>query len=214
MDYHRPEGPHALTPMVKNLLIINVVLFAVCWFVPSAGQIIYRYGALHFPTNPDYVFTQFITYMFLHSDQNFFHILFNMFALYMFGTAVERVWGWKRFLNYYLACGLGAALIQTFVLYLPLPMNVNAELSVMVGASGAIYGLLAAFGFLYPNNKIYIYFVIPLKAKYFVALMIGMDLMFGISNNPNDNVAHFAHIGGAVTGLVYLFANKLRRKRF
>jgi membrane associated rhomboid family serine protease len=134
-----------------------------------------------------------------------------MFGLYMFGTAIERVWGWKRFLNYYLACGLGAAVFHVLIMYLPLEMNAAREMSVMVGASGAIYGLLVAFGFMYPNNKIYVYFMIPIKAKYFVVLLIAVDLLFGFSGGGRGNVAHFAHVGGAVTGILFLLGNKLRR---
>jgi|688.fasta_scaffold563718_2 membrane associated rhomboid family serine protease len=209
MSYYRPEGPQALTPMVKNLLIINVVLFVIKFIAPPIGNIIDSYGALHFPGTPFFVFTQFVTYMFLHGS--FFHILFNMFGLYMFGTAIERVWGWKRFLNYYLACGLGAAVFHVLIMYLPLEMNAAREMSVMVGASGAIYGLLVAFGFMYPNNKIYVYFMIPIKAKYFVVLLIAVDLLFGFSGGGRGNVAHFAHVGGAVTGILFLLGNKLRR---
>jgi membrane associated rhomboid family serine protease len=211
MSYYRPEGPQALTPMVRNLLIINVAIFVVSIVSQQAGDAIERYGALYFPGSERFFVTQFITYMFLHSRQGFFHILFNMFGLYMFGTAVERVWGWKRFLNYYLACGLGAAVVYVLTMYLPIEANVNKEMVKMVGASGAIYGLLAAFGFLYPNNKVYVYFVIPMKAKYFVALLIAVDLLFGFSG-ADSGVAHFAHVGGAATGLIYLFNAKLRRK--
>ncbi len=210
MSYFRPQGPQALTPMVKNLLIINVVLFVLKLLSPQIGALIDQYGALYFPGTQNFVFTQFITYMFLHGS--IFHIFFNMFGLYMFGTAIERVWGWKRFINFYLACGLGAAVFHILIMYLPLEMNAHKEYSMMVGASGAIYGLLVAFGFLYPNNKVYIYFMIPIKAKYFVALLIGVDVLFGFSGGGRDNVAHFAHIGGAITGLAYLFGSKLKRR--
>ncbi len=211
MNY-RPEGRQALTPMVKNLLIANVALFVIGLVARPVGEVIERYGALYFPGTGNFVFTQFITYMFLHSRDNFFHIVFNMFGLYMFGTAIERVWGWKRFLNFYLACGLGAAVFHILIMYLPLEMNAGREFSRMVGASGAIYGLLVAFGFLYPNNKVYIYFLIPLKAKYFVALLIAGDLLFGFTGGGQSNTAHFAHIGGAITGLAFLFASKLKRR--
>ena len=209
MNNYRPEGPQRITPMVKNLLIINIALFVIQLFVPPAARIIERYGVLYFPGNENFIFTQFISYMFLHAS--FFHIFFNMFGLFMFGTAIERVWGWKRFLNYYLACGLGAAIFHIFIMYLPLEMNVGRELSKMVGASGAIYGLLVAFGYLYPNNKVYVYFLIPIKAKYFVALLIAIDLFAGFSNSGQSNIAHFAHVGGAITGLIFCFAGNLKR---
>lgn len=211
MNY-RPEGRHALTPMVKNLLIINVALFVISLVARPVGDIIERYGALYFPGTENFVFTQFVTYMFLHSRDNFFHIIFNMFGLYMFGTAIERVWGWKRFINFYLACGLGAAVFHILIMYLPLEMNIGREMSRMVGASGAIYGLLVAFGFLYPNNKVYIYFMIPIKAKYFVALLIAGDILFGFTGGGQSHTAHFAHVGGAITGLAYLFGSKLKRR--
>ncbi len=209
MSYYRPSGFGNITPMVKNLLIINVVVFALMYLIPNLGDTIYTYGALHFPGTKHFVFTQFVTHMFLHGG--FFHILFNMFGLWMFGTAIERVWGWKRFLNYYLACGLGSAVLHVLVMYLPLEMNADRELSAALGASGAIYGLLVAFGYLYPNNIVNVYFVIPIKAKYFVTLLIAIDLFAGFTNSGNSHVAHFGHIGGAITGLIICFGGNLRR---
>lgn len=208
MSYFRPEGPQAITPMVKNLLIINIAVYVVAMLVPGLGNYILAYGALHFPGTEYFIFTQFITYMFLHGP--IFHILFNMLGLYMFGTAIERVWGWKRFINYYLACGLGAAVFHILIMYLPLEMNAHREYATMVGASGAIYGLLVAFGYLYPNNKVYVYFLIPIKAKYLVALLIVGDLLFGFSGG-GSNIAHFAHVGGAITGLIFCFGGNLKR---
>lgn len=216
MSYFRPEGPQAITPMVKNLLIINVVVYAIQFFIPNSfdsrgndlGDIVDWYGALHFPGTENFIFTQFVSYMFLHGP--IFHIVFNMLALYMFGTAIERVWGWKRFINYYLACGLGAAVFNVLFMYLPLDINANRETIRMVGASGAIYGLLVAFAYLYPNNKVYVYFLIPIKAKYLVALLIVGDLLFGFSGT-RSNIAHFAHVGGAITGLIYCFGGNLKR---
>lgn len=211
MSYYKPSGFGGLMPMVKNLLIINVVVFAIMYFIRPAEQLFEQYGALHFPGTKDFVFTQFITYMFMHAS--LIHLFFNMFALWMFGNIVEMVWGWKRFLNYYLACGLGAAIFHIVMMLLPLGLSNGADLagSTMVGASGAIYGLLVAYGYLFPNNQIYIYFLIPIKAKYFVALMIGMDLVYGFTDSGTSNIAHFAHVGGALVGLVYCFAGRLRR---
>lgn len=214
MSSFRPSGFGNITPMVKNLLIINAVIFVLMILVEPIGNILFTYGALHFPGSKYFVFTQFITYMFLHAG--FFHILFNMFGLWMFGTAIERVWGWKRFLNFYLACGLGAAVTHILVMYLQyheaiiIPGNRDL-IPPTVGASGAIYGLLVAFGYLYPNNKILIYFLFPIKAKYFVVLLIAIDLFSGFSNSGQSNIAHFAHVGGAVTGLIICFAGNLRR---
>ena len=154
---YRPSGGgYALTPVVKNLLIINVLAFIVPNFVLPGLNLEYLLGL-------NYGFQylkpwQFITYMFLHA--NFSHLLFNMLALWMFGTVIEQTLGSRRFLYFYLVCGIGAALIQLIVLYMMVP--VNAGPITTIGASGSVFGLLFAFGYLYPNMNIYFYFLIPL----------------------------------------------------
>jgi len=173
---------------------------------------------------------QLITYMFLHGS--FEHILFNMFALWMFGSLLENHWGAKRFLQYYIICGLGAALLHLGVLYVEmepimeefrrLPGEMQLELLkapnfkvniATVGASGAIFGCLAAFGYLFPNSLIYIYFLFPMKAKWFVLIYGGIELWLGFRNSAGDSVAHFAHLGGAITGIIIvLIWNKTNRK--
>lgn len=203
-----------MPPITKNLIIINVL----CFFGAIVAQ---RYGlgpdsvlSLHFFMASDFNLGQFITYMFMHA--NFQHIFFNMFALWMFGRTLENVWGPKRFLTYYMVCGIGAGIIQELVQFVEyetvlsaydrvntgmeiLAMNDYLNLWRTVGASGAVYGILLAFGMLFPNSEMFIFpLPFPIKAKYFVILYAGLELMLGMS--ANDNVAHFAHLGGMIFG--------------
>lgn len=203
-----------MPPITKNLIIINVL----CFFGAIVAQ---RYGldpdsvlSLHFFMASDFNLGQFITYMFMHA--NFQHIFFNMFALWMFGRTLENVWGPKRFLIYYMVCGIGAGIIQELVQFVEyetvlsaydrvntgmeiLAMNDYLNLWRTVGASGAVYGILLAFGMLFPNSEMFIFpLPFPIKAKYFVILYAGLELMLGMS--ANDNVAHFAHLGGMIFG--------------
>jgi membrane associated rhomboid family serine protease len=153
---------------------------------------------------------QLFTYMFLHGG--FFHLLFNMFVLWMFGTQIERLWGSGRFLQYYLVCGLGAAALS-FV------FNYN---SIIIGASGAVLGVLLAFGLLFPNQYIYLWFLIPIRAKYLVAGLAGLELLY-LFSEPRSGVARAAHVGGMLAGYVYLkwgdrspverLANRWRRRK-
>ncbi len=141
---------------------------------------------------------------------NFMHIFFNMFGVYMFGRTIEGVLGQKRYLNFYLIAGIGAGLLQLVVYYITTErvlaegMAVNFDNYAVLGASGAVFGLLAAFGYLFPNTTVYVQFLFPLKAKYFVLIYAGIELFSGISQRPGDNVAHFAHLGGALIGIVLL----------
>jgi len=159
---------------------------------------------------------QLFTYMFLHGG--FFHLLLNMFALWMFGVELENLWGQKRFLTYYLVCGLGAGVSNLLIAPLFGPVGPT------VGASGAIYGILVAFGYLFPNRNIYIYGLIPVKAKYLVIFYMLIEL-FAVTGSTNSGIAHMAHLGGGVVGLIYLlifykgrsnnfFDNAGFRKRF
>jgi membrane associated rhomboid family serine protease len=158
----------------------------------------------------------------------FAHILFNMFALWMFGRVLENVWGPKRFLFFYLACGVGAAALHLGIQYLRAEQLLQAfqsgnELDVKkyfgalapaLGASGAIMGLFAAFAYLFPNTElIFLFIPFPIKAKWMVLIMVGLDLFGGISNISGDNLAHFAHLGGAITGFIIVFIwNKTNRR--
>lgn len=204
------RGFSNITPMAKNLLIANAVIF-VLWFIPPSRELVERYGYLWFPGSKNFIASQFFTYMFTHGGM--FHFLFNMFGLWMFGSAIEMVWGWKRFLNFYIICGLGAAVCHigmTYVLEPEMVANFRDQIR-MTGASGAIYGLLVAYAYLFPNNKLMmIFFPVPIKAKYFVPLMIAIDLVAGFSGR-HTGVAHFGHVGGAIAGLILCFGGRLRR---
>ena len=182
-------------PVVLNLIIINVLIFMATALLPKAGNAIMEYCALSLGT-PFFHVYQFITYMFQHA--NFEHIFFNMFALWMFGRTLEYELGQKRFLTYYMVCGIGAALIQylTALAFGEFPL-------VLVGASGAVVGLLLAFGVLHPNAVIMLLIPpIPMKAKWFVVIYGVIELFLGWRGV--GNVAHFAHVGGMLWGFLLL----------
>lgn len=217
-----------LPNVVKNLMIINGLFFLANWSLQSRGIYLSQWLALHQFQSPNFMPHQLITHMFMHG--NFTHLFFNMFTLWMFGKTLENVWGGKRFLTFYMITGLGAALIYCIYIqfqiyelsqfnsdYLNLAKeekyyvgnleSINLFKIVntpMVGASGAVYGLLLAFGMLFPNTLLYLYLAIPVKAKYFVGGIGVLSLISGISNNPGDNVAHFAHLGGMIFGIILL----------
>lgn len=178
----------------------------------------YELFALFYPASPFFKPMQLITHMFMHGS--IMHLLFNMYALFMFGTILERIWGPQRFLFFYFVTGLGAMFLHTGVQawilhnytgsFAP-SMEVLNQFSnaasiyetPTVGASGAIFGTLIAFGTLFPNTELYIMFLpIPVKAKYFVSLYVILEMYQGIAMNPGDNVAHFAHLGGALFGFL------------
>jgi membrane associated rhomboid family serine protease len=218
------------TPVVLNLIIINVlVLFAQMAFGGSEPlNSVNDLFALHHYKSEMFRPYQIVTHMFMHGG--FFHLLFNMLALWMFGSVVERVWGPKRFLLFYLICGVVAALTQmgSYAFdYWQLDHNViSAELATQyqeamrigctVGASGAIMGVLAAFGYLFPNTELFIMPIpFPVKAKWAILGIIALDVFGGVSRVPGDNIAHFAHVGGAITGLLLvLYWNKTNKKTF
>lgn len=221
----RPGGFNLIPPVIKNLIIINALVFMASWIMPHLGDNF----ALYFPGSPNFRPYQFITYMFTHVQ--FFHFFFNMFTLWMFGSAVERQWGPKRFLIFYFVCGLGAAAVHFSVLPFLTRQSIIAQApgispgelqeymrqfyegSRIIGASGAIYGILIAFGFLFPNSMMMMLFPpIPMKAKYFVGLMVALDLFAGF--NGSDNVAHFAHLGGAVVAFIILMYWRQRGKLY
>ncbi len=182
-------------PVVKNLIIINLLVFMATALLPVGAQIM-QIGSLFWFENPLYHTYQFLTYMFLHGG--FYHLFFNMFALWMFGRSLEYELGSKRFLTYYLICGMGAALIQLGTVWLTGEYYVQ-----LIGASGAVMGLLLAFGVLHPNERIFIFpLPVPIKAKWFVIGYGAIELLAGWSGY--GNVAHFAHVGGMVWGLLLL----------
>jgi membrane associated rhomboid family serine protease len=216
------------TPVVFNLIIINALVFFAQELIGKSGNFnIDDLFALHHYKSSEFRPYQLITYMFMHA--NFPHILFNMFSLWMFGSMLERVWGPKRFLIFYLICGVGAGLAQMgnyIVDFRQIDQHINSfdpamyqevmRASATVGASGAIMGLLAAFGYLFPNTELYIMFIpVPVKAKWAVLGFIALDVFGGLSRVPNDNIAHFAHVGGALIGfLICLYWNKTNKRTF
>ncbi len=267
----RMGGFNILPPIVKNLLIINALFFLAKIVGAKFGIDLDKWLGLHFVTASDFYPWQIITYMFMHGD--FGHLFFNMFALWMFGAAIENYWGAKRFLVYYLITGIGAAIvhfgIQGFMVmpelavinnYLDAPsvdnlieiakhhqFQINPDSGeiasafavfnetfrqiqidptntdllnqcteflvsykeyflnqhVIIGASGAVFGLLLAFGMLFPNSQIYLYFLIPMKAKWFVILYGALELFYGVTGTQ-DGVAHFAHLGGMLFGIILI----------
>ena len=255
----RMGGFNILPPGVKNLLIINILaFFATFVFLKTGRADLTELFGLHFPGATNFHVWQFVTYMFMHA--NFSHIFFNMFALWMFGAAVENTWGTKRFLIYYFITGLGAALVHYLITFFQIhPMltllnqfldspsletyrylaenakdirfhdmlsnnlmvlqqnpgsldeivNITANAKAqyldsfnIIGASGAVYCVLLAFGMLFPNDYIYVYFMLPIKAKWFVIIYGVIELVTGLSTS--DGIAHFAHLGGMIFGLIVI----------
>jgi membrane associated rhomboid family serine protease len=209
-SYYRPSffgGFQFFPPVIKYLLISNVAvfLFASLFGDVTLGgfpmsrlisQVFFLY-----PLGGGFQIWQLFTYMFMHGG--FMHILFNMFALWMFGMELENTWGSKKFLTYYLACGLGAGVSN--LLFGPL----FGAAGPTIGASGAIYGVLIAFGMMFPTRPIFIYFLLPIQAKYFVTFYILLEMYAGITGTM-DGIAHFAHLGGAAVGLVYMLIDQRR----
>lgn len=218
MSSFRPSGFSVLPTVVKNLLIINVLFFLATIAAETALHIdLSDYLGLHYIGASDFKPYQFVTYMFMHGS--FGHLFFNMFALWMFGNTLENIWGSNRFLIFYFVCGIGAGLTQELVQHIQyltefqnydnvnllgriIPMSEYLNMLTTVGASGAVYGLLLAFGMMFPNSTIYIYFAIPVKAKWFVLIYGIIELFAGL--NSTDNVAHFAHLGGMIFGLLLI----------
>ena len=233
MTEFRPGRFEILPAVVKNLLIINVLVFMAQLVLPVSVINMNNLFALHTWQSELFKPWQFITYMFMHSTDDYTHLLFNMYALWMFGSVLENDWGPKRFLTFYIVSGLGAALCHMIVLYfenqpiidlfnsMPLQQQEYYSLdlqqrlnSITIGASGAVFGCLAAFGYLFAET--YVYFIVfPLKAKWFVLLYAGFELFSAIQNSAGDTVAHFAHLGGALTGfLMVYFWNKTNRRTY
>lgn len=244
----RKKNMNQIPPITKNLLIINILMFLGTIVADSYGIDLARYLGLHFVLSDNFNLAQLFTYLFMHGG--FTHLFFNMFALWMFGRILEQVWGPKRFLTFYLVCGVGAGLIQELVVGIQyfittsgMPAEavdvvlregaaalqqgknfVNPDLASLnfivngltVGASGAIYGILLGFGMLFPNEKMFVFpLPFPIPAKYFVAGYALIEFFSGMANNPSDNVAHFAHLGGMIFGfiLIMYWRNQNRRRR-
>jgi membrane associated rhomboid family serine protease len=203
--YYRPNN---FPPIVKNLIIINVLVYIAQLTLDSQFALTDKL-ALYPIDAPEFEPYQIATHMFTHSPQLFFHIIFNMLGLWMFGKELENRWGPKRFLTFYLICGVGAAIAHLAVQYL------TGNGAAAVGASGAVMGVLAAFAYLFPNTTLFIMPIpFPVKAKWAVLGFIAFDLFSGVTGR-GDNVAHFAHLGGALTGFILvLIWNKTGTKRF
>ena len=244
MSEFRYYKPNNFPPVVKNLIIINVLVFVAQLTLDNTYHITDRF--MLYPIMPEGLRSllvekgyldelqkfqpyQVFTHMFSHAPNNFAHILFNMFALWMFGRILENVWGPKRFLFFYLASGVGAATLHLTMQYFrcehlwqdivagqaPVsPERIFGAVAPALGASGAIMGLFAAFAYLFPNTElIFLFIPFPIKAKWMVLIMVGLDLFGGISNISGDNLAHFAHLGGAITGFIIVFIwNKTNRR--
>jgi membrane associated rhomboid family serine protease len=231
------RGFMALPPVVKNLILINVLMLIATWTAKSVFSVdLTAILGLYFPKSEQFMPLQIITHMFMHA--NFWHLFFNMFALYMFGGILESVWGPKRFLIYYMVCGLGAAFVhETVILFqynklintiapdqLQLVLDNGAavlsegkqyadvamrDLQMLlnvptVGASGAIFGVLLAFGVLFPNTQLMLLFPpIPIKAKYFVIGYGAIELYLAVTQ-PGSNIAHAAHLGGMLFGYILI----------
>ena len=229
----------SIPPVTKNLIIINIIVWAVEAIFPRFGLTIIKVLGLHFVGASQFNPIQIITYMFVHASTNPWHLLFNMFSLWMFGSVLERVWGSKRYMLFYFVCGIGAAIVQEIV-WASTWMHeyvsgiaglngltyshmkeiveeavrnhdhgfVNAITAfknsfVTIGASGAVYGLLLGYAFVFPNQPLYLFFIpYPIKAKY---MMIGYGLIeFFLGFSASDSIAHFAHLGGMLFGILIL----------
>lgn len=274
MSQYSPIGFRLMPPAVKNILIINVLFFLGTLIGESKfGLDITDYLGLHYPESTLFRPYQLITHLFMHGS--FMHLFSNMFALWMFGSAIENFWGTKRFVLFYMVTGLGAAGLHLLVSWYrmgdmqsgiiafqnaPSPeaftklvvdyfpefkdavadfvyswsqnindprfLNettgfINSQLEMRiniptVGASGAVFGILLAFGMLFPNTMIYLYFFFPLKAKYFVMIYGAFELYSGFANQAGDNVAHFAHLGGMLFGFILIkyWQNNRFKKKF
>ena len=265
------SSPFSMPPVVKNLIMINAIMLLATWALKSTGIDLTERLGLFYPGSEYFRPYQFVTHMFMHGD--FFHLLFNMFALYMFGKILEMVWGSKRFLIYFFVTGLGAAALHSFVTYLEmsaLQKSVAAFVNTpspellaafvksnlghpaawvtdlvnnwgvapenqlytqqavdlvqrifvektnipTVGASGAVFGVLLAFGYLFPDVELYLFFIpVPIKAKYFVMGYGAFELFSGITQ-PNSTIAHFAHLGGMLFGFILLKYWEKTTKKF
>ena len=217
------------TTIVLNLIIINALVFFAQFIIAGTSDVnsITDLFALHYYKSRYFNLYQFVTHMFMHAG--FFHILFNMYALWLFGNPLERVWGPKKFLIFYLVCGLASAAAQmgsyAYNFRAFDQMSLTPDLydqyqellrrAYTVGASGAIMGLMAGFAYLFPNTTFFIIpFPVPLKAKYLVAIYAGLDLFGGFSGR-NDSIAHFAHLGGFAMGFILVIIwNKTNKKTF
>lgn len=203
-NYYRPGGFGGFSffpPIIKNLLIINGAIFLIQVMMQNirfegipAEEILIRWFAL-MPLGHGFEIWQLLSYQFLHGG--FSHILFNMFALWMFGMEIENEWGSKKFLIYYLLCGVGAGIFHLF-----LSPILGTGLAPTIGASGAIFGVMIAFALMFPDRYIFLYLFIPIKAKYLIVFLIVLEFL--MVDSASSGVAHLAHLGGAIVGFIYI----------
>jgi membrane associated rhomboid family serine protease len=219
MTQFRPTGFGVLPPVIKNLLIINALVFlAQNTLTGSAVSFsLEDTFALHAYQSELFKPWQLVTHMFMHG--NFGHIFANMLGLWMFGAILENIWGPKQFIIFYFLCGLGAAFLHLGIMSYQLSHTNELYYQAMVdvatiGASGAIFGILIAFVYLFPNTYIYIYFFIPMKAKWLGILYFSYELFYAIQGQEGDGVARWAHVGGAIVGFVLVYIWKRDNRRY
>jgi membrane associated rhomboid family serine protease len=231
MSNFRFTRNESFPPVIKNLIIINVLVYVAQLMFDGRFDLTAKLGM--WPVQSEHFRPyQVFTHMFTHSPQTIFHIFFNMFTLWIFGRTLENFWGPKRFLFFYLACGVGSAIahmLVTYFQYQEIEAAIQYYRSVgatdlanqyasipyfVVGASGAVMGVMVGFAYLFPNTELYMMFLpIPIKAKWAILGFIAIDLFGGVNPTPGDNVAHFAHLGGALTGfIIVLIWNKTNRR--
>ncbi len=237
-NQYRPSGFGYLPVVTKNIIIINVIMYLLKLVLESQDIRLEDYLGLHYYLAPLFKPHQFITYIFMHGSPQ--HILFNMIAVFIFGQVLEQLWGPKRYLIFYLLTGLGAALAQYVVMNIEISAGLDyynekivspyysasdkallieekfqyLNMHVIVGASGSLFGLLGAFGMLFPNRELYLYFLFPVKAKWLVIAYGAFELFSGIQNDPMDNVAHFAHLGGLLVGIIIVLIWRKDKRHF
>lgn len=226
---YSPNKFNLLPPVCKNLLIINILMFLATYVLKLRGINLEDYLGLHFFMADSHHIWQYVTYSFMHA--NFNHLFFNMFAIWMFGYTLENIWGAKRFIFFCFTAALGAAITQQITYYFiyrdiahgayefintgvqTIPYMDYLNQINTVGASGIVFGLLLAFGMMFPNTYIYLYFLLPIKTKWFVIGYIIIELFFGIIGT-SDGVAHFAHLGGALAGFILIMLWKKGKFQF
>ncbi len=238
----RPIGFNILPPVVKNVMIISAIMFLATITLEQQGISLIRILGLRIPGSDAFRIYQPVTYLFMHGS--FSHLFFNMFSFWMFGATLENYWGSKRFLEYFLLTGLGAAVIHYLVVYF---LDIDPQLDLLkqyyatqpnglgnlmydeqkqallnmpniIGASGAVAGVIVGFGYLFPNSVLYLYLAIPVKAKFligFYALYEVYQAIQSLKDTSGDNVAHFAHLGGMIIGILIIkYIYQPNRKRF
>ena len=208
MSYYYDNGSRGgfmsnVPKAVKHIILINVLMLVLTYLNNPLMSKWFALNPITFLWKP----WQLVTYMFMHGSLG--HLFFNMYTLFIFGSVLENVWGTKKFLTFYFVTGIGAALVNIGVQYL------TGSFALTVGASGAIYGILMGYAMLYPDSRLTLLFPpVSMKAKWFVLIFAGIELLLGISNNPADNVAHFAHLGGLIFALLLIMFWKKKHRLY